>query len=82
MFLMSQLQTLKRRAEQATPAAEKSVFSRSLSRLLQSGILDRVIAAGSPMPSFELLDCRQRSVSSDSLLGNGPLVITFYRGKW
>ncbi|KAI8675354.1 Thioredoxin domain-containing protein [Fusarium keratoplasticum] len=40
------------------------------------------IQVGDKFPSFRLSDATGKEVSSDDLLANGPLLITFYRGEW
>lgn len=40
------------------------------------------ITVGAKMPSFSLVDANGKSVSSDSLMKDGNLVIVFYRGAW
>ena len=40
------------------------------------------IKIGQKAPSFELPNAEGKSISLDSLLDNGPLVVTFYRGDW
>ena len=37
---------------------------------------------GDKLPSFELVGSDGSKVTSDSLLSNGPLVVTFFRGMW
>lgn len=51
-------------------------------QLRESGILDRVLKVGAKMPSFQMKNQADELISSDTLLGKGPLVLTFYRGKW
>ncbi len=55
---------------------------RQIAELRASGIMERVAKVGDPMPSFELENQHGTMVSSRTLLGRGPLVINFYRGKW
>ncbi len=50
--------------------------------LRRSGILARVLKPGDPAPEFALPNADGRLVSSRDLLARGPLVATFYRGKW
>jgi peroxiredoxin len=50
--------------------------------LRRSGILDRVIKVGAPIPEFTLPNARGEKVSSADLHSRGPLVMTFYRGVW
>lgn len=40
------------------------------------------IKIGQKAPSFELPNAEGKSISLDTLLDNGPLVVTFYRGDW
>ncbi len=53
-----------------------------IQELVASGKSDRALKAGDVAPSFTLPDESGRSVSSVKLLGQGPLVISFYRGVW
>jgi len=41
-----------------------------------------VLKVGGRAPDFALPDGDGRIVSSKDLLGRGPLVVTFYRGRW
>ena len=40
------------------------------------------IKIGQKAPSFELPNAEGKSISLDSLLDKGPIVVTFYRGDW
>jgi peroxiredoxin len=40
------------------------------------------IKIGQKAPNFELPNSEGKSISLDSLISKGPLVITFYRGNW
>ncbi|HTX02723.1 MAG TPA: hypothetical protein VMD07_03495 [Candidatus Acidoferrales bacterium] len=55
---------------------------RAVDELRKSGAPDRIIKVGQAMPSFRLPNQDGHEVESASLLAKGPLVITFYRGKW
>ena len=50
--------------------------------LRNSGILDRALKVGDRGPGFELKNVEGNLVRSYELLKSGPLVLTFYRGKW
>ena len=51
--------------------------------LLDLGVEDRVLRAGDAAPVFELPDATTgRMVRSGDLLAMGPLVVTFFRGRW
>lgn len=58
------------------------IMQRSTTQLRSSGIQQHVLKEGQKAPSFELPDQNSRSVSSETLLAGGPLVINFFRGVW
>ena len=64
------------------PPQAKAVMARATEDLRTSGILDKVISVGSPLPSFELADTAEEVLGSAELLAQGPLVLTVYRGVW
>jgi peroxiredoxin len=41
-----------------------------------------VLKAGDPAPHWALPDGDEHIVDSTTLLAQGPLVVTFYRGRW
>lgn len=59
-----------------------SQLHRAIDELRASGAMDRVVKVGDPMPAFRLPNQDGREVDSAKLLAKGPLVVTFYRGKW
>jgi peroxiredoxin len=63
---------------------ERLAFSeRMVAELFASGIEERALKAGDVAPSFSLQDGQTgRMVHSADLLALGPLVISFFRGRW
>ena len=60
-----------------------AVSERAAAELFATGIEDRVLRVGERAPAFELQDSETgRPVRSADLLGLGPLVIKFFRGRW
>ncbi len=55
---------------------------RATEELRGSGIMDRVIKVGDPLPPFALPNASGHKVGSADLLAKGPLVLTFFRGSW
>lgn len=47
-----------------------------------SGLADKALATGATFPSFSLPSATGEVVTSDELLADGPVVVTFYRGGW
>lgn len=58
------------------------VMERATAELIASGQAGRALKAGDRAPRFSLRDQNGDPVSSSSLLEQGPLVVTFYRGVW
>ena len=53
-----------------------------IEELRASGITDRVRKVGEAAPGFELGATDGTVVSLDSLVMRGPVILTFYRGRW
>jgi len=64
-----------------TPDALASM-ARATAALRASGQAQRAMKAGDKAPDFILNDPDGRPVSSRTLLAQGPLVVSFYRGVW
>lgn len=58
------------------------IMHRATAELIESGLADRALKAGSVAPEFQLEDANGQVVRSQDLLANGPLVVSFYRGVW
>ena len=80
--LQEQLERIKESSKKRIPEAARAVMARAMDELKHSGISDRTLRAGSRAPEFSLPDKDGKVVSSAELLRNGPLVVSFYRGKW
>ena len=50
--------------------------------LRDSGILDRVVKVGQPAPDFTLPNRDGKPVALTALLARGPVVLSFFRGRW
>jgi thiol-disulfide isomerase/thioredoxin len=59
-----------------------TLVAQDIDNLRQSGLLDRVARAGSPIPALSLPDATGVRVDLRALAERGPLVILFYRGGW
>ncbi len=54
----------------------------AVQNLLDSGAESRILPVGAQAPAFALTDARGKQVRSEDLLAIGPLVVTFFRGRW
>jgi peroxiredoxin len=57
-------------------------MNRATDELIASGAANRALKVGDKAPAFTLNDPEGHPVSSTDLLGQGPLIVTFYRGIW
>jgi peroxiredoxin len=55
---------------------------RATAELIESGQAERAKKRGDVAPGFALSDAQGVTVSSQDLLADGPLVVSFYRGVW
>lgn len=60
-----------------------AISEQATANLFASGIEDRILAVGAMAPTFSLEDAvTGKRVSSTDLLALGPLVLSFFRGRW
>ncbi len=59
-----------------------AIGDRAVEELLLSGVESKVLPLGAKAPSFELLDFTGKPVRSADLLSLGPLILSFFRGRW
>ena len=60
-----------------------AISERATEDLFNTGIEDRILKPGEQAPAFTLEDARTgKPVHSADLLALGPLVVSFFRGRW
>jgi len=59
-----------------------AVSERAVEDLFATGIEQRILPIGAKAPEFALSDSSGRLVKSSDLLALGPLIISFFRGRW
>jgi hypothetical protein len=82
MALQEKLDAMREMAKSRLPAEALAVVERSTADLRASGIMDRVARVGQPAPEFTLPDATGQPVSLKDLVARGPVVLSFYRGRW
>lgn len=71
------------RSREASSAAELVTrHPRGRPGLRASGIMNRVVRVGQTAPDFALPNVDGRSVSLAQPRARGPVVLSFYRGRW
>ena len=64
------------------PETIQKVMQQATVDLEQSGIVNRALTVGDVIPAIELPNATGDRISVQTLLKQGPLVISFYRGGW
>ena len=82
MSLEEKLAKIRAGSAEQIPAEQLAIMHRATEELRASGIADRVVKPGDPLPPFALPNIAGDEVRSADLLGRGPLVVTAYRGVW
>jgi hypothetical protein len=82
MSLEDKLDKLKESFKTKAPPDAQEIIHRATEDLKNSGIMDHVVKVGDKAPDFTLKNTGGQDVSLSALLSDGPVVLTFYRGKW
>lgn len=82
MSLKAELKALQARLESGRSADVVATMHRAVEELRASGAAGRVLKAGDAAPHFVLPNAAEQPIDSRALLAKGPLVVTFYRGRW
>ena len=82
MSLQAKLDTIRAAAKTRIPPEAQAIMQRSVDDLRASGIMDRIARVGQPAPDFTLPSAAGASVSLADLRVRGPVVLSFYRGRW
>ena len=82
MSLEAKLVAIREMAKTRQPPEVRAVMLRSIEALRASGIMERVAKVGAPAPDFTLPSSAGQPVSLAALRARGPVVLSFYRGRW
>ncbi len=80
--LAERLDAMRAAAKTRVPPEAQAVMQRSIDDLRASGLVNRIARVGQSAPKFSLPNAAGEQVSLDSLLARGPVVLSFYRGRW
>jgi hypothetical protein len=82
MTLQEKLDTMREASKTRIPPEARAIMQRTVDDLRASEIMTRVARVGQTAPDFVLPNASGRSVSLKELLARGPVVLSFYRGRW
>lgn len=80
MSLKEHLTAIKSKSNPPPEAA--AIMQRTKTDLAASGLADKAPKVGETAPEFTLPNIYGDTLNSTRLLGQGPLVLHFYRGGW
>jgi len=82
MRLHEKMEEYKKGFEAKAPQEALAVMHRVSRELADSGILSRTAKTGDMAPDFALKNFKGQDVSLRDLVSRGPVVLSFYRGRW
>ena len=82
MSLEERLAAIREMGKTRQPPEVRAVMQKAIDDLRASGIMERVVRVGAPAPDFTLPNASGQPVSLAALRARGPVVLSFYRGRW
>lgn len=82
MSLQQKLNATKKGIEAQAPKEVMDIMHRATDDLQNSGILEQTVKVGDRAPDFSLTNADGQEFRLRELLTQGPVVLSFYRGKW
>jgi hypothetical protein len=82
MELQKKLYALKKGFEAQAPEEIVEIMYRATDDLRNSGILEQTVKIGDRAVDFSLTNADGQEFRLQELLSQGPVVLSFYRGKW
>jgi hypothetical protein len=82
MTLEERLAMIREQSRARMAPEVRAVLLRSIDDLRASGIVHRVAKVGVRAPDFTLPNAGEEPVGLGGLRARGPVVLSFYRGRW
>lgn len=82
MSLEQRLDAARQASATRIPPEKQQVMKRVIDELRAPAVLARIVGIGQPMPAFSLAGHDGATHDSARLLGQGSLVVSFFRGAW
>ncbi len=82
MTLQNEISELLSKMANSIPAETAKIMAAAIEKIQHSGVVESALREGDGAPEFELANVFGHTISSQDLLINGPLVVSFYRGVW
>jgi hypothetical protein len=82
MALHERLEAMRALSKTRIPPEAQAVMERSIADLRAAGIMSRIARVGQKAPEFRLPNANGGESSLAELVARGPVVLSFYRGRW
>lgn len=82
MTLAEELEARTAKSRQTFDERRSAVYRKAAAALAETDILEHALREGDEAPMFELPDAFGNTVSLSTLLADGPVIASFYRGSW
>ena len=82
MNLKEELGAFAKQMSENAPIEVLQTMGTEIGKLGESGIIENALKVGDKAPEFELKNSDGNSISLESLIQNGSVVISFNRGNW
>ena len=82
MSLKDELDKLRAASAERFPPETLATMQGATQELIASGIAEQSASEGSAAPDFSLPNAHGKPIASEALWGDGPAVVSFYRGGW
>ena len=82
MSLQAKIDAYKEGMVKKAPKEALDIMRRATEDLRNSKIMEGVVNVGDTAPGFELQNAAGKLIRLKDLLSEGPLILSFYRGKW
>lgn len=82
MSLAEKLDQIRAGGAKRIPEERRAIMQRATQDLRESGIMNKAIRPGDPLPPFVLPNADGLDVRSADLLARGAVVLTVFRGSW
>lgn len=80
--LASELDAQREQFNQTAPEPLKETFEEGVRRVSQDQVMETALKVGAKAPDFTLTDATGAPVNLATLLADGPVILTWYRGGW
>lgn len=82
MTLKEELKIYAENSLKRHPGAAQNIMKKAIDDLMATDILEGATKTGDVLSNFSLPNAKGEKISLDTLLQNGKVVLTFYRGGW